>query len=240
MIKTVHIVPILKDNYCYVIEGDDKQCVIVDPGQTKQVEALIGLHDLTPVAIINTHHHADHVAGNLDLKTLYKIPVYGPKSEAAKIPHMDYGLIEGGVFDMAGITLTVIETAGHTTGHICFYDDASRTLMSGDTLFSMGCGRLLEGTAEQMWNSLQRLKQLPDDTQIYCGHEYTESNGAFATHVMPENTAIAARLSEVKKYRMNGMASLPVSLASEKTTNPFLIARDVTEFARLRQMKDNF
>lgn len=240
MIKTVHIVPILKDNYCYVVEGDNKQCVIVDPGQTKQVEALIGLHGLNPVAILNTHHHADHVAGNSDLKTLYKIAIYGPKAEASKIPHLDFGLVEGDIFDMEGISLNVIETPGHTSGHICFYDEKSQTLLSGDTLFSMGCGRLLEGSAEEMWSSLQKLKQLPDDTQIYCGHEYTESNGAFAAYTMPENAAITARLAEVKKYRMNGMPSLPVSLASEKKTNPFLIARDVGEFAQLRQMKDNF
>lgn len=240
MIKTVHIVPILKDNYCYVLEGDNKQCLIVDPGQTKQVEAMIGLHGLEPVAIINTHHHADHVAGNHDLKTLYSIPVYGPKSEISKIPHIDFGLEDGDVFNMASISLKTIETPGHTIGHICFYSEQDSILLAGDTLFSMGCGRLMEGSADDMWSSLQRLKQLPDETQIYCGHEYTESNGAFAAHVLPENIEITKRLTEVKKYRMNGMASLPVSLATEKMTNPFLIARDVQEFANLRQMKDNF
>lgn len=240
MIQTVHIAAILKDNYCYVIEGENKECIIVDPGQTKPVEALIGQHGLTPVAIFNTHHHADHVAGNHDLKSLYNIPVLGPKAEAQKIPHLDTGLEDGDDIDYAGVRFKIFSTPGHTKGHICFFNPDQNILMAGDTLFSMGCGRLIEGSAEEMWQSLQRLKQLPDDTQIYCGHEYTESNGAFAAHVMPGNAAIAARLSEVKKLRLNGMASLPVRMISEKQTNPFLMARDLQEFTSLRQQKDRF
>lgn len=236
----IHIIPILRDNYCYLIEGADKQCAIIDPGEVKSVQLYIEQHGLKPIAILNTHHHADHIAGNADLKKHYQIPVIGPKAEAKHIPNMDRGLDEGDRFSEAGIDLSVIATPGHTNGHIVFYWEKESALFAGDTLFSMGCGRLLEGTAQDMYNSLQKLKALPAETQIYCGHEYTQSNGAFALSVDPDNVDLKVRLEEVRKLRLNNRPTLPVSLATEMKTNPFLRAASLNDFAGLRARKDNF
>ena len=236
----IHIVPVLRDNYCYIIEGENKACIIVDPGQVKPVELFIAQHGLRPTLILNTHHHADHVAGNAELKTLYNVPIHGPKAEAALIPHMTHGLSEGDVVTQDGITLTVAETPGHTLGHIVFYCSEAHALFAGDTLFSMGCGRLLEGTPAQMYESLQRLKALPPETEIYCGHEYTQSNGEFALSVDPSNTHLAARMAEVKKLRTNNLPTIPVSLETELKTNPFLTANDLATFTERRAAKDNF
>lgn len=236
----IHIVPILRDNYCYLIEGADKSCIIVDPGQVTPVDAHIAQHGLNPVLILNTHHHADHVAGNAELKAKYGIPVIGPSAEKAKIPHMDKGVAEGDVVEHSGVVLSALETPGHTKGHIVFYWKDKGALFSGDTLFSMGCGRLLEGSAAEMFASLHKLKSLPPETEIYCGHEYTRSNGDFALSLEPDNHDIIERMKEVAKLRTNNRPTLPATLAVEMKTNPFLRSADVAEFARRRTQKDNF
>lgn len=236
----IHIVPILRDNYCYLIEGADKACIIVDPGQVTPVESHIAQHGLKPVVILNTHHHADHVAGNAELKARYGIPVIGPGAEKAKIPHMDKGVGEGDAIEQAGIALSVLETPGHTKGHIVFYCKDKGALFSGDTLFSMGCGRLLEGSAGEMFESLQKIKSLPHDTDIYCGHEYTKSNGDFALTVEPDNNDIKNRMKDVIKLQTNNRPTLPVTLAVELKTNPFLRSADSATFAQRRRQKDNF
>lgn len=236
----VHIVPILRDNYCYIVEGDDQNCIIIDPGQVAPVSAFIAERSLNPALILNTHHHADHVAGNAELKSLYNVPIIGPKSEMPMIPHIDKGVAEGDVIDQSGTTLHVIETPGHTNGHIVFYAPALNALFAGDTLFSMGCGRLLEGSADDMFASLQKLAPLPDDTLLYCGHEYTESNGRFALSVEPDNRDIQTRMADVAKLRANGLPTLPVTLRTERATNPFLRADSAKKFAELRLRKDQF
>lgn len=236
----IHIIPILRDNYCYIVEGEDKRCLIVDAGQVSPVSAYIDGHGLIPTLILNTHHHADHVAGNAELKARYGISVIGPKSEMAKIPHIDKGVVEGDMIEECGITLTVIATPGHTMGHIVFYASALHALFAGDTIFSMGCGRLLEGSAEDMFSSLQKINALPAETLLYCGHEYTESNGRFAQSVEPDNRDIDARMAEVIKRRANDLPSLPVTLESERKTNPFLRADTAKKFAELRLRKDQF
>lgn len=236
----IHIVPILRDNYCFLLEGADRQCLIIDPGQVTPVESHLKLHGLTPVAILNTHHHADHIAGNAELKQKFSIPVIGPKAEQGKIPAIDKGVAEGDWFEEAGIRLSVIETPGHTKGHIAFYWKDKGALFCGDTLFSMGCGRLLEGTAEEMYSSLRKIKTLPPETDIYCGHEYTKANGAFAMSVEPDNPDIQNRLKEATRLQTNGRPTIPVSLALEMKTNPFLRAENAAAFAELRRQKDNF
>ena len=236
----IHIVPILRDNYCFLLEGAERQCLIIDPGQVTPVESHLKLHGLTPVAILNTHHHADHIAGNAELKQKFSIPVIGPKAEQGKIPAIDKGVAEGDWFEEAGIRLSVIETPGHTKGHIAFYWKDKGALFCGDTLFSMGCGRLLEGTAEEMYSSLRKIKTLPPETDIYCGHEYTKANGAFAMSVEPDNPDIQNRLKEATRLQTNGRPAIPVSLALEMKTNPFLRAENAAAFAELRRQKDNF
>lgn len=236
----IHTIPILRDNYAYIIEGDNKECMIVDPGQVAPVTHFITDNGLSPVLILNTHHHADHVAGNADLQALYHIPVIGPKAEMPLIPHIDKGVREGDVVEQSGIALHVIDTPGHTQGHIVFFEPTIPALLAADTLFSMGCGRLMEGTADQMFTSLQKLKSLPPATQIYCGHEYTKDNGDFAAHMEPDNMDIAARRAEVSKLRQNNLPTIPVTLETELKTNPFLRTDDTKKFAELRLRKDSF
>ncbi len=240
MKPAVHIIPVLKDNYCYLLEGADKQCIIIDPGQVKPVELYIQQNGLKPVLILNTHHHADHVAGNVELKSLYDISVSGPKAEENQIRGLTKSVTEGDVIEQSGLSLRVIETPGHTKGHIVFYCEDANALFSGDTVFSLGCGRLLECSPEEMFSSLQKLKTLPPQTDIYCGHEYTVSNGDFALTVDPDNQDLKTRMSEAKKLRTNNLPTLPVTLETELKTNPFLRASDASSFAALRSQKDNF
>lgn len=236
----IHIIPVLRDNYCYIIEGKDRHCIIVDPGQVVPLTSFISHNGFIPTLILNTHHHADHVAGNADLKQRYGIPVFGPAKESGLIPHMDKGFEDGQNFSECGFHFDVIETPGHTNGHIVFYAPELQALFAGDTLFSMGCGRLIEGSADDMFTSLQKLKLLPEETGIYCGHEYTEANGFFAQTIEPDNADIKTRLIDVSKLRANGQPTLPVTLALELKTNPFLRTNEAKKFAELRLRKDQF
>ncbi len=240
MTPVIHTIPILRDNLCFVIEGDDKACMIVDPGQVVPVEAFVQAQGLNPVLILNTHHHADHIAGDADFKNRYHCPVIGPVAEGGKIPAMTKGVKEGDVISEAGIELHVIETPGHTNGHISFYCPAADALFCGDTLFSMGCGRLIEGTAETLYESIKKIKSLPPQTLIYCGHEYTEANAKFALAMDPNNPDIPLRMREVSAYLSNNHPSIPVTLETEMKTNPFLRAINLRVFADLRLLKDNF
>lgn len=240
MPAAVHIIPVLRDNYCYIVEGDDKRCVIIDPGQVGPVDVFVREKGLTPVLILNTHHHADHVAGNAELKVQYGIPVLAPAAELSLIPRADKGLKEGDVVEECGLRFEVIETPGHTNGHIVFYEPKLKALFSADTLFSMGCGRLMEGSAEDLYTSLQKIKNLPHDTAVYFGHEYTAENGRFARDVEPDNEDIKTRITEVSKLRGNNIPTTPVSLETELKTNPFLRADTAKKFAELRLRKDSF
>lgn len=204
--------------------------------------------------IFVTHHHFDHVEAIPALKERYGANVFGPASEAGKIPGIDETLSDGDRFHFGDLRVEVIETPGHTLGHICYYMPEAGVLFAADTLFALGCGRLLEGTAEQMHASLQRLAALPDDTIVYCGHEYTASNAAFAVTVDPQNAALERRAEEVARLRDAGMATLPTTIGLEKATNPFLRpadagirahlgmaeASDAEVFTEIRRRKDSF
>lgn len=235
----VTIVPILSDNYSYIIQSGD-QVAVIDPGEPGPVDIKLAEMGLTPSLIFNTHHHADHIAGNRVIKVKYGCTVIGPAADLRRMPDLDTGVKDGDVIPFGNETLRVMETPGHTANHICFYAEQSHVLFTGDTLFSMGCGRLLEGSAEQMWQSLQKIMSLPDDTAIYCGHEYTQANGEFAISVDQANEDIKNRLNEAKKLTANGRPTLPTTLAQEKKTNVFLRAANGNAFADLRRMKDTF
>jgi hydroxyacylglutathione hydrolase len=236
----IHIIPVLRDNYCYILEGENKECLILDAGEAAPVEHYIHDHALKPMAILNTHHHNDHIGGNERLSQLYNIPIFAPQSEMQFIPNVYRGLSDGDILDLAGVSLKIIETPGHTLGHIVFYWEHEKVLFSGDTLFSMGCGRLFEGSAEDMFISFQKIKSLPIDTMVYCGHEYTLTNGFFGLSVEPDNVFIQARMDEVKKLRMEKKPTIPTSLETELKTNVFLMASSQKDFADLRVRKDNF
>lgn len=228
---TIHILPILTDNYAYIIEESGK-AMVADPGEAAPVIRFLEQNALTLTHILCTHHHGDHVGGVMELKAKTNAAVIGPAKERIEgvdilVKHGDH--VEG---------FEVIETPGHTLGHVCYY--APGILFSGDTLFSMGCGRLFEGTPTDMWASLQKLSNLPDDTHVYCGHEYTQSNGRFCLSIEPDNSDIVLRMAEVAELRSSGKPTLPVTLGTEKSTNLFLRAGSVERFAELRRMKDLF
>ncbi|MFP4154167.1 MAG: hydroxyacylglutathione hydrolase [Halothiobacillaceae bacterium] len=220
----VHRVEAFSDNYIWLPTGEDgTRCAIVDPGDAQAVLAAIDRLGLIPTAILLTHHHADHSQGIPTLLEHFDLPVHGPAREADRwvtVPH-----VEGDRFDVPGVgRFEVLDTPGHTLGHVSFFSPG--VLFCGDTLFTAGSGRLFEGTAAQMQSSLEKLAALPEDTLVYCGHEYTEDSLRFAAHAEPDNDATARRVSEVRAARARGEATVPATIALEKATNPFLRVRD--------------
>jgi hydroxyacylglutathione hydrolase len=232
-------VPAFTDNYLWLIhDGASGETAVVDPGDAAPVLAEAERRGWTITQVWNTHWHPDHTGGNLTIKDATGARISGPAGE--NIPGRDVALIEGDEVRLGDHSGRVIEVPGHTLGHIALIFDEERVAFVGDTLFVMGCGRLFEGTPRQMYRSLQRLTELPDDTRLYCAHEYTLSNANFAIHAEPENPAIARRLSEVKLLREDGKITVPTTVAEERETNPFVRATDEDAFARLRKDKDSF
>lgn len=221
----IDALPAFTDNYLWLLQDPASQrCAVVDPGDATPVLAWLAAHPGWQLSdILITHHHPDHIAGVPQLKAECGAKVWGPARE--NIPGRDVALKDGEIIQVLGLDWQVIDVPGHTLGHIAYYQaTAEPRLFCGDTLFAGGCGRIFEGTAAQMHNSLQRLAALPDNTQIYCTHEYTQSNLRFAQAVEPHNPAIAERLSSVTALRAEDRISLPSTLALERATNPFLRA----------------
>jgi hydroxyacylglutathione hydrolase len=232
-------VPALTDNYIWLVHDETSgETAAVDPGDAAPALAEVGRRGWTITQVWNTHHHWDHTGGNLTIKDATGCTVSGPAAEDIKA--RDIALSEGGELRIGDYVGQVMEIPGHTLGHIALVFDEPRIAFVGDTLFAMGCGRLFEGTAEQMYSSLRRLVALPEDTALYCGHEYSLANARFALHAEPANTAIRARLSEIEALRERGQITLPTSVAQERETNPFVRATNWEEFARLRAEKDSF
>jgi hydroxyacylglutathione hydrolase len=217
----IRAVPAFRDNYIWLIMNTRNQTVaIVDPGDASVVIDALKRFQLTPVAILITHHHLDHIGGIAGILQYYQIPVYGPASES--IPGMTHPLHDTDVITLTDLDLKfeIMAVPGHTLGHIAYYGD--RKLFIGDTLFMAGCGRLFEGTAEQLYHSIDRVAKLQNDTLIYCTHEYTLANLHFASAVEPDNSDISARMERCKHLRENNLPTVPGTLECEKTTNPFL------------------
>lgn len=232
-------VPAFTDNYLWLVHDKTSgDTAVVDPGDAAPVLAEAEKRGWKITQIWNTHWHPDHTGGNLAIKEATGARISGPVGE--NIAGRDIQLSEGDEVRLGEHVGRVIEVPGHTLGHIALIFDQERVAFVGDTLFAMGCGRLFEGTPEQMYRSLQRLTELPENTRLYCAHEYTLSNARFAAHTDPENAAIAGRLDEVKQLRDNGKITLPTTVAQERETNVFVRATDVQEFARLRKEKDSF
>lgn len=220
----IDALPAFSDNYIWLLQDPVRQrCAVVDPGDAAPVLAWLEANPGWQLSdILITHHHPDHVGGVTQLKQATGAQVYGPAKE--NIPSRDVALSEGQQINVLGLVFGIQEVPGHTLGHIAYYhaDETQSWLFCGDTLFAAGCGRLFEGTPQQMHDSLQRLSSLPDTTLVYCTHEYTLSNLHFARAVEPGNPQVAARLAEVSAWRANNRISLPSNLALEKATNPFL------------------
>lgn len=234
----VTIIPVLDDNYAYLLEGENGETGIVDPGEAAPVILELERRGLRPDIIFNTHHHGDHIAGNAEFKRLHDAKLAAPEKEQSRIDGIDIKLAEGTSFSFGGEPVHILETPGHTRGGLCIHFPESKILFTGDTLFSMGCGRLFEGTPAQMWESFGKIKALPDETQIFCGHEYTLSNGEFCLCIEPDNPALRRRMEEVRTLRDQGQPTLPVTLGIEKQTNAFLRAGSAERFAELRALKD--
>jgi hydroxyacylglutathione hydrolase len=232
-------VPAFSDNYIWLVhDAASGETAVVDPGDAAPVLAEAQRRGWTIGQIWNTHWHPDHTGGNLAIKEATGARISGPAS--GRIPGRDVALAEGDGVRLAEHVGRVIEVPGHTLDHIALIFDEDRVAFVGDTLFAMGCGRLFEGTPEQMYRSLQRLSELPADARLYPAHEYTLSNARFAAHVDPDNRVLEQRLADVQALREAGTITLPTTVAAEVETNPFVRASNWQEFAELRAAKDSF
>jgi hydroxyacylglutathione hydrolase len=231
----------LSDNYIWLVHDPDSgETMVVDPAEADPVLAEAEKRGWTINAIWNTHWHPDHTGGNAAIKQATGAPVIAPAAEAAKIPTADRLVAEGDTVMLGKHVATVLETPAHTAGHITYHFADDAVAFTGDTLFAMGCGRLFEGTAEQMYANMQRLADLPPETSVYCAHEYTLSNARYAHVAEPDNDAIASRLREVEKMRERGEATVPTTITLERATNPFMRAQSIEQFAERRASKDVF
>lgn len=216
-------IPCLSDNYVYLVhEPAQGLTAVVDPAETAPVLAALAARGWRLTHILNTHHHYDHVGGNLELKAATGCKIVGPRADRERIPGIDEEVADGDTYAFGARTAKVFDVPGHTRGHIAYWFGEDAALFCGDTLFALGCGRLFEGTPVQMWDSLSKLRALPGDTRVYCAHEYTQSNGRFALSVEPGNAALVARMQEVDRRRAANEPTVPSRLAEELATNPFL------------------
>jgi hydroxyacylglutathione hydrolase len=234
-------IPALSDNYIWLVHDPvSAETIVVDPAQADPVLAALAERGWSLSAIWNTHWHPDHTGGNAALKAATGCTVIAPAAEAAKIPTADRLVGEGDTVTLGSHAATVLEVPAHTAGHIAYHFAEDTVVFVGDTLFAMGCGRLFEGTAEQMFANMQRLAVLPGETAVYCAHEYTLSNGRYALVAEPNNAAIRSRMDRVEQLRAAGEATVPTTIAAELATNPFLRASDARILAERRTAKDSF
>ena len=251
----IDIIPCLSDNYSYLINDKTSNLVgIVDPSDFDEVNKIIKRKYGKLDYILNTHHHSDHVAGNIELKKNYKSKIVGSKADGNRIPGIDILLDEGEIFKFGKVNFKIITVPGHTKGHIAFYSEDEKTIFTGDTLFSLGCGRVFEGTIKEMFLSINKIKSLPGDTKIYCGHEYTKQNLDFCLKFDENNQFLIKKLDWVKERNDNRMPTIPTTLEEEAKTNIFLRcdnssiknilnmnnSNDEQIFEKLRSLKDQF
>ena len=247
--------PILSDNYVYLLHDEESgDCAAVDPAEAEPVLSALREGGLTLTHILNTHHHSDHVGGNERLKAETGCAIVGPRADASRIPGIDVEVDDGEEFWLGNALARVFGVPGHTRGHIAYWFEGDKALFCGDTLFALGCGRLFEGTPQEMWKSLTSLRDLPGDTRVYCAHEYTQTNARFALTVEPDNEALKAIAERVEARRTKGLPTVPSLMAEEQAANPFLRADQdelqramglenadpVSVFAEIRHRKDVF
>ena len=251
----IEIISCLNDNYSYLIHDNKSNTVaIIDPSEFAPCDKIISKKYKKLDYILNTHHHYDHVGGNKELKKKYNSKILGFKSDEERIPNIDKLLEDNEEFNIGSIKFTTLFIPGHTAGHIAFYSKTEKVIFTGDTLFSMGCGRVFEGTYDQMFESLNRIKNLPEDTKIYCGHEYTQKNIEFCIKYNPNNDLLKKTKNTIEEKLKNGEPSIPSTLLKEKQMNIFLRTDDLDVknilnlkkasnleiFTKLRDLKDNF
>ena len=237
----IEIIKCLQDNYSYlIIDKNNLKACVVDPSEASPIINFVEKKKLKLVYILNTHHHYDHVGGNLELKRKYNSKVIGFKEDKKRIPGIDILVEDNQIWNEDNFEAKIYHVPGHTSGHIAFHFFKEKKLFIGDTLFSLGCGRIFEGTNEEMFNSLNRIKKIPDDTEIYCGHEYTLQNSKFCLAHDSTNLNLKNKILEIERKLKNGLPTIPTFLKDELNCNIFLKAKDVKSFSKLRDLKDNF
>ena len=237
----IEIISCLQDNYSYLIidEMNNNAC-IVDPSEALPVINFLEKENINLKYILNTHHHFDHIGGNKELKERYNSIVVGYKHDAKRIPEISILVEDNQIWKEDNFEAKIIHIPGHTTGHIGFHFFNEKMIFTGDTLFSLGCGKIFEGTYKQMFESLSKIRNLPDDTKIYCGHEYTLQNSNFCITHDPQNLNLQNKITKIRKKLNDNKPTIPTILKDEKECNIFLRAKNVESFSKLRDLKDNF
>ena len=237
----VEIIKCLQDNFSYLIIDEKTQIAcVVDPSEAKPIINFVESNNINLKYILNTHHHYDHVGGNSELKKKYNSCVIGFKGDRDRIPEIDILLEDNQIWKKDNFEAKIYHIPGHTTGHIAFYFFKEKKIFTGDTLFSLGCGRIFEGTYEEMFNSLKKIKTLPKDTKIYFGHEYTLQNSNFCIAYDSKNLQLKNKIIKIKENLKNRLPTAPTILDDEIQCNIFLKAKDLQTFSKLRDLKDNF
>ena len=237
----IKIIKCLQDNYSYLVFNEtNKNACVIDPSESQPIIDFVEKNNINLKFILNTHHHYDHIGGNIELKKKYNSTVVGFKDDKDRIPGIDILVTDNQIWKQDDFEAKIIHIPGHTSGHIAYHFFKEEKIFTGDTLFSLGCGRIFEGTYNQMFNSLKKIKKLPSETKIYCGHEYTLQNSKFCITHDSENISLKKKITEIKDKIKKGLPTIPTTLSEEIECNIFLKANDVKSFSKLRDLKDNF
>ena len=237
----IEIINCLRDNYSYlIIDETNQNACVIDPSESKPIINFVENNNIKLKYILNTHHHYDHIGGNLDLKNKYGSKIIAFKGDKDRIPEIDIFVEDNQTWKKDNFEANVYHIPGHTSGHIAFHFFKEKKIFTGDTLFSLGCGRIFEGTYEQMFNSLNKIKKLPKETKIYCGHEYTLQNSIFCLSQDSKNLKLQDKIVEIKRKLKKGLPTVPTILGEEIDCNIFLKAKNIKSFSKLRDLKDNF
>tara|TARA_B100000965_G_C19445064_1_gene692658 strand:+ start:263 stop:979 length:717 start_codon:yes stop_codon:yes gene_type:complete len=236
----VETIRCLEDNFSYILIDQNKNACVIDPSESVPIINFVEKNNIKIKYILNTHHHYDHIGGNKEIKKKYNAKIVAYKNDLHRIPDVDISLKNNQIWTAENFKSKIIHIPGHTTGHICFFFENEKIAFTGDTLFSLGCGRIFEGTYEEMYISLKKLKELPKETKIYCGHEYTLKNSEFCLKYDKNNKRLQNKINEIKNKVNNNIPTVPSTIDDEIACNIFLRAKTLGEFSKLRDLKDNF